>query len=224
MFGNIALDRAKIVREDIRVSGVEPFDWKRPFDLIVATLLLIVLSPLLLLVSALIYLDSPGPILFRQDRFTVGRRVFKVYKFRTMRCAEPAQAPGRLCQTLPDDPRTTRVGRFLRRTSIDELPQLFNVIAGDMSVVGPRAHATNMSVEGVAFHDLFPLYHDRHVVRPGITGWAQVNSNRGIVETIEKARDRLHKDLYYVDHASTLLDLKILALTAWRVPFDRNAF
>jgi putative colanic acid biosynthesis UDP-glucose lipid carrier transferase len=156
-------------------------------------------------------MDSPGPVLFRQPRHGSDGQVFDVLKFRTMRVTE-ADAPR---QARRDDPRVTRPGRFLRRTSLDELPQLVNVLAGDMSLVGPRPHPVALNHE---FAGRIHAFMQRHRVKPGITGWAQVHGYRGETDTLEKMQKRFEYDLYYIEHWSLGLDLKILlrTLTALR--------
>jgi putative colanic acid biosynthesis UDP-glucose lipid carrier transferase len=184
---------------------------KAALDRVLAALLLLALSPLLLAVAALIRMDSPGPVLFRQPRHGSDGQVFDVLKFRTMRVTE-ADAPR---QARRDDPRVTRPGRFLRRTSLDELPQLVNVLAGDMSLVGPRPHPVALNHE---FAGRIHAFMQRHRVKPGITGWAQVHGYRGETDTLEKMQKRFEYDLYYIEHWSLGLDLKILlrTLTALR--------
>ena len=197
---------------------------KRVLDVVISLVGLLALSPLILLIALAVLLDGPGPVFFTQERYGLGGRLFRILKFRTMR--EPASVadPIHLAQTSRGNSRVTRLGAFLRRTSLDELPQLINVLHGEMSLVGPRAHAVTMCVEGVPYHSLFVGYHERHVVPPGITGWAQVNGNRGNLDTIEKARDRLEKDLIYVDRISVRFDLQILLLTVIHLALDRDAF
>jgi Undecaprenyl-phosphate glucose phosphotransferase len=180
---------------------------KRTFDLIVAIVAVVLLFPLLLLVSIAIRLDTRGPVLFRQIRHGFNNELIKVFKFRTMKMSNNEE-PFR--QATRDDPRITRVGRILRRTNIDELPQLFNVIYGDMSIVGPRPHAT---VHNEAFASQIKMIYRRHNVKPGITGWAQVNGFRGETDTREKMQKRIEYDLYYVDHWSIFFDIKIFLMT-----------
>jgi Undecaprenyl-phosphate glucose phosphotransferase len=181
-------------------------------DRSLAALGLLALSPLLLLVTIAIKLDSRGPVLFRQPRQGLGDTLFDVFKFRTMHVAltdtDGAQ------QTRRDDPRITRLGAWLRRSSIDELPQLLNVLRGEMSLVGPRPHAPHMLVGGKRIFDLVDEYSFRHRVKPGITGLAQVNGSRGAIDTPEQLRARIDYDLYYIDHWSLWLDLQIMLRTA----------
>ena len=184
---------------------------KRGLDIAIAALLLPALAPLLLVVAIAVRLTSPGPILFRQWRFGLGGRPIEVLKFRTMYHAQ-RDISGEV-RTRPHDPRVTVVGRMLRRTSIDELPQLLNVLRGDMSLVGPRPHAIHMRIGPHFYFDAVDGYHLRHRVRPGLTGWAQVNGSRGEVDTIEKAEERLQKDLWYVWNWSLGLDMQILVKT-----------
>jgi Undecaprenyl-phosphate glucose phosphotransferase len=179
---------------------------------LVAGLLLLALLPALLPIAIAIKLDSNGPILFRQRRYGFGGRVINVMKFRTM-YAERADYEARQ-QTRRDDPRVTRVGRLLRRTSTDELPQLLNVLHGDMSLVGPRPLATQMRVEERLNHEIISDYALRHRVKPGITGWAQVNGYRGAVNDAEALRARVACDLSYIENWSLWFDLRILLLTA----------
>jgi Undecaprenyl-phosphate glucose phosphotransferase len=181
-------------------------------DTIFALFILVFLAPLLLLIMILIKIDSRGPILFKQDRFGLNKKVIKVIKFRTMHI-DRSDASGAE-RTVRDDPRVTRVGRILRPLSLDELPQLINVLRGEMSLVGPRPHAVKMKVGGLLYSDVVERYPHRHRVKPGITGWAQVNGLRGEVDTLDKARARVAHDLYYIEHWSPWLDLKILMKTA----------
>jgi polysaccharide biosynthesis protein PslA len=180
---------------------------KRVFDVVVATLALIVLAPFFALIAALIKIDSAGPVFFRQRRRGYNHREFRIYKFRTMSTLEDGD---RVKQACRDDPRITRIGRFLRRWNIDELPQLFNVLRGQMSIVGPRPHA-------VAHDRFFETRIDRYArrlnVKPGITGWAQVNGFRGETDTDEKMSQRVAHDLHYIDNWSLPFDLYIIALT-----------
>jgi putative colanic acid biosynthesis UDP-glucose lipid carrier transferase len=185
---------------------------KGAIDRLLSALALMFLSPLLLLVALAIRLDSRGPILFRQPRQGLGDSLFQVYKFRTMR-ADLSDEIGRQ-QTQRDDPRVTRLGAWLRRTSIDELPQLFNVLRGEMSLVGPRPHTPHMLIGNKQIFDLVDEYSFRHRVKPGITGLAQVNGYRGAIDTPEHLRARIDYDLYYIDHWSLWLDIKILFRTA----------
>ncbi len=195
---------------------------KRAEDLLLAGLITLFILPVLLMVVLAIRLDSPGPILFRQRRAGFNDRVFEVWKFRTMHVH--ARDELSRTQTSRADPRVTRVGRFLRRTSLDELPQLFNVLAGHMSIVGPRPHALGMTSVGMRLHDVIEDYSARHRLKPGITGWAQVNGSRGEVTSHEKLRRRVALDCYYIEHWSLRLDLWIVARTAAKVLFDRDAY
>jgi Undecaprenyl-phosphate glucose phosphotransferase len=187
---------------------------KRIFDLIVATLGIVLLAPLFTIVAIAIKLESRGSVLYWQERHGYNNSVIRVAKFRSM--FEGADA-ARFRQAKREDPRITNVGRVLRRTNIDELPQLLNVLIGNMSIVGPRPHAT---AHNQMFMDLIRPFSRRHKIKPGITGWAQVNGHRGETDTIEKMQHRVEHDLYYIDNWSFLLDLKIILLTL----FSRRAY
>lgn len=180
---------------------------KRTFDVVAAIAGLIVASPLLVLVALAIKLDSPGPVLFRQTRHGYNNEPIRVMKFRSMTVME---AGDNFKPVTRHDPRVTRVGRFMRRSNIDELPQLFNVLVGDMSLVGPRPHPT---AQNEAFAELISSFFRRHNVKPGITGWAQANGYRGDTDTLEKMQRRVEHDLYYIDNWSLLFDLKIIIMT-----------
>lgn len=190
---------------------------KRGVDLVLASTALVLLSPLFAVIAALIRLDSPGPVFFVQRRYGFNQETFRIVKFRSMRALEDGRA---VRQATAGDPRVTRIGRFMRRTNIDELPQLLNVIRGDMSLVGPRPHAMAHDQE---FERAVVLYARRHNVRPGITGWAQVNGWRGETDTPEKVRGRVEHDLFYIDNWSLLLDISILIRTIVSRTAYRNA-
>jgi lipopolysaccharide/colanic/teichoic acid biosynthesis glycosyltransferase len=181
---------------------------KRAFDLVAASLGLILLSPLLLAVAIAIRLTSRGPAIFRQWRHGRNGVPFQVYKFRTL-YADAADATG-LRQTVANDCRITPLGRFLRKANIDELPQLLNVIQGDMSLVGPRPHPIGMLAGGVPYEDLISAYPLRHLVSPGLTGLAQVRGFRGPTTERFAARGRVFNDLLYVQRVSVFLDLRII--------------
>jgi len=185
---------------------------KRATDVLIAGALLLALSPVLLLVALAIRLESPGPVLFRQWRFGLANRPIRVIKFRTMR-SDVCDATGER-RTQARDPRVTAIGRFLRRTSIDELPQLLNVLRGEMSLVGPRPHPLHMRIGDAYYFEAVGRYRVRHLVKPGVTGWAQINGSRGEVDTLEKALRRVELDLWYVRNWSLLLDIRIIVLTA----------
>lgn len=186
---------------------------KRLLDFNLAAIALLVLAPFFMVVALAVKLESPGPVIFRQWRFGVCSRPFQVLKFRTMRASQ-ADATGAL-RTAAHDPRVTRLGRFLRRLSIDELPQLVNVLRGEMSLVGPRAQAMFMQVDGKLMFEALNDYPARHRVLPGITGWAQINGSRGEVDTMEKAQRRTELDLWYIKNWSFWLDIKIVVRTAF---------
>ena len=195
---------------------------KTIFDRLAAALVLLVLLPFLVTIAALIRLDSPGPIFFRQPRTGLNDRMFLINKFRTMR-HETADL-GAKRQTSRNDDRITRVGAWLRRLSVDELPQLINVLRGDMSLVGPRPHAPSTAVGGQPLEIVFADYVFRHRVRPGITGWAQVNRARGELRTAEDVRRRVEHDLYYIENWSLAFDIRILILTVAREIVSSRAY
>lgn len=183
---------------------------------------LILLSPVMLLIAAVIKLESRGPVLFRQPRQGFNNQLIEVWKFRTMYHAM-LDVRGERSVTR-DDPRVTRFGQFLRRFSLDELPQLVNVLAGDMSIVGPRPHALSTCAEGRPLAEVVSEYASRHRVKPGITGWAQINGWRGETDTEEKVKGRVEADLYYIENWSIWLDILILARTLGAVVSTRNAY
>ena len=193
-------------------------------DKALGVLLLAALLPLMGLIALAVRLDSPGPVIFRQRRHGWNNGEFEVFKFRTMTW-EPRGPADRLQQTRRHDARVTRVGAFLRRTSLDELPQLINVLRGEMSLVGPRPHPVVMRTEERLGHEIVAEYAHRHRVKPGITGWAQIHGCRGATDTAEQVRRRVTFDIEYVENWSVFLDLKILALTPVNLVFDSgNAF
>jgi putative colanic acid biosynthesis UDP-glucose lipid carrier transferase len=191
---------------------------KDAFDKVAATLLLILFSPLMLAVAAAVKLTSPGPVFFRQQRHGWDGRVFEVLKFRSMYTAPPGAD---VQQARRGDPRVTAVGRLIRRTSIDELPQLFNVLGGTMSLVGPRPHAI---AHNEFYSERIASYMRRHRIKPGLTGLAQVNGLRGETETIEKMEARVQHDIAYINNWSIWLDVRILFQTLFVVLFQRNAY
>jgi Undecaprenyl-phosphate glucose phosphotransferase len=195
---------------------------KRMEDIVLAGAAVVTLSPLLALVALAIRLDSPGSIIFRQDRMGFNGKIFKLWKFRSM-FLEATDLHAKV-QTSRRDPRTTRVGRFIRRTSIDELPQLFNVLQGTMSIVGPRPHALSTRAEGRNLEELVDYYAVRHRVRPGMTGWAQIHGLRGELDSIEKLQNRVDYDIDYIDNWSLWLDIKIIFNTMLIVFHDPNAY
>ncbi len=190
---------------------------KRLFDIVVSIAALALLSPLLALVAALIRLDSNGPALFTQRRYGFNQEAFRIFKFRSMTTMEDGRD---IAQAKVQDPRITRIGRFIRRYNVDELPQLINVLRGEMSLVGPRPHAL---VHDQLFERKIALYARRHNVKPGITGWAQVNGLRGEIDGPEKIRQRVEHDLYYIDNWSLLFDVWIIFLTVFSKKAYRNA-
>ena len=202
-------------------------DWdvvmKWLFDRIVGTLMLIAAAPIMLITAIAIKLDSRGPVLFKQKRYGFNNELIEVYKFRSMRTDQCDATATKLVQK--DDPRVTRVGRFIRKTSIDELPQLFNVVfKGNLSLVGPRPHAVHAKAENRVYDEAVDGYFARHRVKPGITGWAQINGWRGETDTQEKIQRRVEHDLYYIENWSVLFDLYILAATPFALAKTENAY
>jgi lipopolysaccharide/colanic/teichoic acid biosynthesis glycosyltransferase len=187
---------------------------KRGADIVFSISALLLLLPLLCLVALAIKATSRGPALFCQNRTGLNGKTFRMFKFRSM-YGEKCDVTG-IRQTMANDPRITPLGRWLRRTSIDELPQLINILRGDMSMIGPRPHAPGMRAAGIDYADLVPYYDARHSMRPGLSGWAQVNRLRGPTDDAGKARARIDHDIVYIQNFSILFDIKILALTLWR--------
>ena len=210
----------------IRVGSRPLSDWdaavKDAFDRVLAAALLLTFSPLLLAIALAIRLDSPGPALFRQPRLGFNNRSFMVFKFRSMYAQMADLHADR--QTTRNDRRVTRLGKLLRRSSLDELPQLLNVLRGEMSLVGPRPHAANTKAEDRLFDEVVADYALRHRIRPGITGWAQVNGWRGETARIEQIEQRVAHDLAYIENWSLLLDVKILVMTAFGGFSGKNAY
>jgi len=191
---------------------------KRYSDIVLASIILVLISPLLLVLTIGVKLSSPGPVIFKQRRNGLDGSEIIVYKFRSMRTMDDGFV---VKQATKDDPRITRFGAFIRRTSLDELPQFINVLQGRMSIVGPRPHAVAHNEE---YRQLIKAYMVRHKVKPGITGWAQVNGHRGETDTIDKMKARVEYDLEYLRNWSLGLDLQIIARTAKLMFFDRNAY
>lgn len=192
---------------------------KEVVDKVLAFLILLLVSPLMILIAVGVKVSSPGPVLFRQRRLGAGGEEISVLKFRSM--VVHAEEAGQVSQATKGDARVTPFGAFLRRTSLDELPQFFNVLAGTMSIVGPRPHAIEHNEH---YKELVQRYMLRHKVKPGITGWAQVNGYRGETDTLEKMAKRVEYDLDYIQNWSLWLDLKIIGLTVLRGFNDRNAY
>jgi polysaccharide biosynthesis protein PslA len=232
--GGTPINQALLLSADLAIAPISYFEplrrpisgWrgsaKRLTDIVIALLLLAVFSPAMLVAVLAIRLDSPGPALFPQRRIGFGNIGFDMLKFRTMYHRAPDR--GRLRQTTRRDPRVTRVGAILRHASLDELPQLFNVLRGDMSIVGPRPHAPGTCAGGKPFELVTPRYAARHRVLPGMTGLAQVRGWRGETETEEKLLRRVEADLEYIDNWSLWLDLAIMARTTVSVFAMRNAY
>jgi exopolysaccharide biosynthesis polyprenyl glycosylphosphotransferase len=202
-------------------------DWdvvmKWLFDKIVGITALIALSPVMALTALAIKLDSRGPVLFKQKRYGFNNDLIEVYKFRSMRVEDSDATAAKL--VTKGDPRVTRVGRFIRKTSLDELPQLFNVVfKGNLSLVGPRPHAVNAKAEARRYDEAVDGYFARHRVKPGLTGWAQINGWRGETDTHEKIQNRVEHDLYYIENWSVLFDLYILLRTPFALLNTESAY
>jgi putative colanic acid biosynthesis UDP-glucose lipid carrier transferase len=192
---------------------------KRLEDVLVGGLLSILMTPVCLLIAIAIKVTSPGPVLFKQHRTGINGQKFRVYKFRSMKVH--TEKTGQVTQAKKGDSRITPIGAFLRRTSLDELPQFYNVLQGRMSIVGPRPHAL---AHNEYYKDLVESYMRRHKVKPGITGWAQVNGLRGETDTLDKMRKRVEFDLWYIDNWSFWLDLRIIFLTIFKGVLSKNAY
>ncbi|TIO10267.1 undecaprenyl-phosphate glucose phosphotransferase [Mesorhizobium sp.] len=201
-------------------------DWdsvaKRAFDIVFSIIGIIVFSPVMLVTAIAIKLDSKGPVLFHQKRHGFNNEIIEVYKFRSM-YTDKADPTAKQTVTK-NDPRVTRVGRFIRKTSIDELPQFFNSLFGSLSLVGPRPHAIAAQSHNLLYNEVVDGYFARHKVKPGVTGWAQINGWRGEMDTNEKIRMRTEYDLYYIENWSLLFDLRILLLTPIRLLNTENAY
>jgi Undecaprenyl-phosphate glucose phosphotransferase len=195
---------------------------KRGFDIVFASLAIVLLAPLLLGTAAAIKLDSRGPVLFRQKRYGFNNEVIDVLKFRSM-YVEACDYEAKVAVTK-GDPRVTRIGRIIRKTSIDELPQLFNVVAGSLSLVGPRPHAVGSNTGNALWESVVDGYFARHKVKPGVTGWAQIHGWRGEVDTEEKLKQRVVHDLHYIENWSPFLDLEILVRTPFALLNTKNAY
>ena len=191
---------------------------KRASDIVLSSFILLLISPLLLAIAAAIALSSPGPIIFKQRRYGLNGEQILVWKFRTMTVCEDGDI---VQQAQKDDSRITPVGAFLRKTSLDELPQFFNVLQGSMSIVGPRPHAV---AHNELYRTMIKGYMVRHKVKPGITGWAQVNGWRGETDSLEKMKKRIDYDLAYLRNWSLRLDLYIIAKTIAVVFKDKHAY
>ncbi|RZM33385.1 MAG: exopolysaccharide biosynthesis polyprenyl glycosylphosphotransferase, partial [Sphingomonas sp.] len=195
---------------------------KRVEDLLIGSIVLILAAPFLAMVALAIKMDSPGPVFFRQDREGFNHQTFRIWKFRSMR--NDTLQYDNIKQATAGDRRVTRVGRILRGSSIDELPQLINVVSGQMSLVGPRPHAPSTKVAGILFSEANRNYAARHRVKPGMTGWAQVNGWRGETDTDEKLLKRVECDLFYIEHWSIGFDLYIIIRTFAAVLFPKSAY
>ncbi|MEO9296560.1 undecaprenyl-phosphate glucose phosphotransferase [Devosia alba] len=201
-------------------------DWnlvfKWVFDKVVALTALVLLSPVMIAAAIAIKLESKGPVFFMQQRHGFNNELINIYKFRSMRSDMLDSGAAKL--VTRGDQRVTRVGKFIRKTSIDELPQLFNVLKGELSIVGPRPHALQAKADNKLYYDAVEGYFARHRVKPGMTGWAQINGWRGETDTIDKIMQRVNHDLYYIEHWSILFDLYIVMMTPVRLLNFENAY
>lgn len=192
--------------------------FKRIEDFFLSIIILMLISPILIMIAIVIKVTSNGPVLFKQKRYGLNGKDIMVWKFRTMNVMENGES---ITQTIKNDSRLTPIGMFLRRTSLDELPQFFNTLTGRMSIVGPRPHA---KAHNEQYRKLIQKYMLRHTVKPGITGWAQINGLRGETETLDKMEKRVQFDLYYIDNWSFWLDIKIILLTIVKGFINKNAY
>ena len=203
---------------DTPLNGPAKAFIKRLEDILFTSLILFLISPVLLLISLGIKISSPGPIIFKQKRYGLNGKDITIYKFRSMTTQDNGKV---IKQAKKNDARITKLGAFLRKTSLDELPQFINVLQGNMSIVGPRPHAVAHNEE---YRKLIPAYMQRHLVKPGITGWAQINGWRGETDTLEKMEKRVGFDLYYINHWSLWMDFKIIILTIFKGFINKNAY
>jgi len=203
---------------DTPLSSTSNQIFKRVEDITLSTIILILISPIMLILAIGVKISSPGPILFKQRRYGLNGKEIMVYKFRSMTTQDNGAV---IKQATQNDPRVTPFGAFIRRTSLDELPQFINVLQGKMSIVGPRPHAVAHNEE---YRKLVPKYMQRHLVKPGITGWAQINGWRGETDTLEKMEKRVEYDLHYINNWSLWLDIKIIFLTIFKGFINKNAY
>lgn len=201
-------------------------DWdsvmKRLFDIVFASLAIVALSPVMVVTAIAVKLDSPGPVFFKQRREGFNNEEIEIFKFRSLKTDQGDKSG--INVVTRNDSRVTRVGRFIRKTSIDELPQLFNVVLGSLSLVGPRPHVANAQTDNKLWTEVVDSYIARHKVKPGVTGWAQINGWRGEVDREDKLKGRVEHDLYYIENWSMLFDLYILAITPFKLLNTENAY
>jgi putative colanic acid biosynthesis UDP-glucose lipid carrier transferase len=191
---------------------------KRIEDVLLSIIILVLISPILLVIAIAIKLTSKGPVIFKQKRYGLNGKEIKVYKFRSMTTQDNGTV---VKQATKNDSRITPLGAFLRKTSLDELPQFINVLQGKMSIVGPRPHAVAHNEE---YRKIVPKYMQRHLVKPGITGWAQINGWRGETDSLEKMEKRIEFDLHYINSWNLWLDIKIILLTVFKGFINKNAY
>ena len=215
---NLSLYDSKVIGMEIHSCKAASSPSKRFFDFALSFLLLVLLSPALILIALLVRLESRGPAIFKQKRTGLQGHIFYIWKFRSMR--SEAECPD-VRQARPDDSRVTRLGRLLRRSSLDELPQLVNIFKGDMSFVGPRPHAIEHDTK---FAQLVPNYHSRFMVRPGLTGLAQIRGHRGEILNARAIEDRVLSDIEYAHSWSISSDFKIIIKTIPLILNDKNAY
>jgi lipopolysaccharide/colanic/teichoic acid biosynthesis glycosyltransferase len=226
---NVSRSRNESMRTQISSSHEQALNrvqclQKTVLDKCIAALLLLSTLPVFLAVALIVKLESSGPIFFKQPRLGFNNNVFIIYKFRTMYCDGDSRSLDGSLQASRSDPRITTLGKWLRKYSVDELPQLINVIKGDMSLVGPRPHPLNVQVGGQPFQDIVPDYAARHRILPGMTGWAQVNGWRGETIVEEQIKQRVAHDLFYIENWSMTFDIHILFLTLVSGIFSESAF
>ncbi|CAM2943660.1 undecaprenyl-phosphate glucose phosphotransferase [Vibrio diazotrophicus] len=221
---NISISKVKSVNgvQTFSVFG-SPFDGvgaaiKRIEDIIIGSMITLMISPVLIAVAIGVKMSSPGPVLFKQDRYGLGGKKIKVWKFRSMKVMENSDV---VTQATKNDPRVTKFGAFIRRTSLDELPQFINVLQGSMSIVGPRPHAVAHNEE---YRKIVDNYMIRHKIKPGITGWAQINGYRGETETVDKMEKRIQYDIQYMQNWTLWLDIKIIFLTIFKGFVSETAY
>ena len=215
---SVAIMTQNINLKQSRANHIICKSLKRAEDIVLSTIILILISPVILIIAMAIKIDSKGPVIFKQKRGGINGTEIIVYKFRSMTTQDNGSV---VKQASKDDPRKTSVGNFLRKTSLDELPQFINAIQGTMSIVGPRPHAVAHDLE---YGNLIPEYSQRFLVKPGITGLAQINGWRGQTDTLDKMQNRINMDLKYINRWTLWLDIKIIFITIWKGFSSKNTY